>query len=152
MMRVRQRISRTAALLALVLALVAAAALLAAPAYSAANHNAQGTGSTAQFLCPSGFVSFATINFQATKSKGTVTGFFQIFGGAFKSGSIRDGTINENSYTLTGVVNPGAQCGGSFTNLPAEATITGECGEGVTIHYRDTHGEVGDFLGNVICN
>jgi hypothetical protein len=151
-MRARQRISLTAALLALVLAAVVAATLLAGPAHSAANRSAQGRGSTSQFLCPSGVTTFATIDFSATKSKGIVTGFFQIFGGASKFGSVRDGTINDNNYTLTAVVNPGAFCGGSSSGLPGEATITGECGEGVTIHYRDTHGEVGDFLGNVICN
>jgi len=147
-MRARRRISLTALMLVLL-----AAVVLAAPAYSASNHQARGGGTTNQFLCPSGLLTVATIDFQATKSKGTVSGFFQIFGaGVNKFGNITDGTINSGSYTLSGVVFPGAFCGGGSTTLPAEATISGQCGQGVTIHYRDTHGEVGDFLGNVICS
>jgi hypothetical protein len=146
-MRARRRISLTALLLILL-----AAVVLAAPAYSASNHQAVGRGTTNQFLCPNGVLVPATIDFQATKNKGTVSGFFSIFGGANKFGSITDGTINSGSYTLTGVVQPFSSCAGASTMLPAQATISGQCGEGVTIHYRDTHGEVGDFLGNVFCS
>lgn len=145
-MRTRRCFSSTVAVLALV------ASAFAGPASAAANHQAQGRGLTNQFLCPSGVLTPATLDFQANKAKGFVSGFFQIFGGAQKFGSITDGTINGNSYSLTANVQSFAQCGGSTTMLPAQATISGDCGVGVVIHYRDTHGEVGDFVGNVSCS
>lgn len=148
-MRTRRRFSFAAAMLALVAALV----LIVAPAQAASNRQAQGRGVTSELLCESGLLTAATIDFSAAKNKGTIGGFFQIFGvGTSKFGNITGGTINPNSYSLTGTVNA-FQCGGIPTStLPAQATISGECGEGVIIHYTDTHGEVGDFRGNVICS
>ena len=145
-MRTWRKFALSAALVTLV------AALVAVPAYSAANTLVQGRGSTTQFLCPSGLTTFATIDFSAFKNKGNVSGFFQIFGGANKSGSISGGTMNQNQYSLTAIVSPFAECLGSPTTLPATATISGACGVGVIIHYRDSHGEVGDFIGNVACS
>ena len=42
--------------------------------------------------------------------------------------------------------------GTTFNNVVAQATISGDCGTAVTIHYADSLGEVGDFIGNVACS
>ena len=136
-----------------VVLLVVLAALAAIPAATAAaNHQVVGRGSTTQFLCANGVLSTATIDFNATKSKGTVQGFFQIFGpAAQKYGSLNDGTINENSYSVSGFITF-EQCGGTVFQNVGTATIYGECGTAVVIHYQDTVGQRGDFIGNVACS
>src|SRR5436190_19224549 len=56
-------------------------ALLAIPAASAnANHQATGRGTTTEFICANGVPNVATIQFSATKSKGVLSGFYQIIG------------------------------------------------------------------------
>lgn len=132
---------------------VVLAALAAVPAATAAaNHQAIGRGSTTQFLCANGVLSTATIDFNATKSKGTVQGNFQIFGpAAQKFGQLNDGTINESSYSLRGFVTF-EQCGSTFFQNIGEVTIYGDCGTAVVIHYQDTLGQRGDFIGNVACS
>lgn len=130
--------------------LVALAAIPAASA--AANHQAVGRGSTTQFLCANGVLSTASIDFNATKSKGTVNGGFSIFGTAVqKFGSLNDGTINESSYSLQGFVQF-EQCGSTVFQNVGTVTVYGECGTGVVIHYQDTLGQRGDFIGNVACS
>jgi hypothetical protein len=136
-----------------VLLLVVLTALAAIPAASAAaNHQVVGRGSTTQFLCANGVLSTATIDFNATKSKGTVQGFFQIVGPAVqKYGSLNDGTINESSYSVQGFVQF-EQCGSTFFQNVGSVTVSGECGTAVVIHYQDTLGQRGDFIGNVACS
>jgi hypothetical protein len=137
-------------LLAVGLAL-AATAVFTVPAQAAANRSAVGEGSTAQFLCPSGVTVPATISFSAQKSKGVVSGSYNILGvGVTKFGSIRGGTITQNSFSLTGFTTTEI-CSGVVLSVPVNATLTGECGTGVIIHYEDALGERGDFLGNVAC-
>jgi hypothetical protein len=134
------------------LPLIVAFALLAVPAaYADANHSATGRGTSSQYFCGSGVPNVATIQFQAQKSKGIMQGGFSIFGSTVvKFGNINAGTINASSYSLTATVTAD-QCGGTFNNVVAQATISGQCGTAVTIHYVDTLGETGDFVGNVAC-
>ena len=133
------------------LPLVVAFALLVVPVASAdANHSATGRGTSTAYFCGSGIPNVATIDFSAQKSKGIIGGFFQISGTAQKSGNITAGTINGSSYSLTATVGFDF-CGGVFEQVIAQATISGQCGTAVTIHYVDTLGESGDFVGNVAC-
>jgi opacity protein-like surface antigen len=136
-----------------VLLLVVLAALAAIPAASAAaNHQVVGRGSTTQFLCANGVLSTATIDFNAQKSKGIVQGNFSIFGPAVqKFGGLNDGTINESSYSLQGFITF-EQCGSTIFQNVGTATVYGECGTAVVIHYQDTLGQRGDFIGNVACS
>lgn len=136
-----------------VLFLVVLTALAAIPAASAAaNHQVVGRGSTTQFLCANGVLSTATIDFNAQKSKGIVQGGFQIFGpAAQKFGQLNDGTINERSYSLQGFVTF-EQCGSTVFQNVGTVTLYGECGTAVVIHYQDTLGQRGDFIGNVACS
>jgi hypothetical protein len=136
-----------------VMVLVVLAALAAIPAATAAaNHQVVGRGSTTQFLCANGVLSTATIDLNAQKSKGTVFGSFNIFGPAVqKFGQLNDGTINESSYSVSGFITF-EQCGATFFQNVGTATISGQCGTGVVIHYQDTLGQRGDFIGNVACS
>jgi hypothetical protein len=78
-------------------------------------------------------------------------GNFNVFGSSVqKSGNITAGTINASSYSLTATVTFDF-CGGTFNQVIAQATISGQCGTAVTIHYVDTLGESGNFVGNVAC-
>ena len=128
-------------------------ALAAIPAASAAaNHQVVGRGSTTQFLCANGVLSTATIDFNAQKSKGFVQGSFGIFGPvAQKFGQLNDGTINESSYSLQGFVTF-EQCGSTVFQNVGSVTLSGQCGTAVVIHYQDTLGQRGDFIGNVACS
>ena len=136
-----------------VLLLVVLTALAAIPAASAAaNHQVVGRGSTTQFLCANGVLSTATIDFSAQKSKGIVQGNFSIFGpAAQKFGSLNNGTINGSSYSLQGFVTF-EQCGSTVFQNVGTVTLYGQCGTAVVIHYQDTLGQRGDFIGNVACS
>lgn len=135
----------------LVLLAVAATAVFAVPAHAAANRTVFGEGSTSQFLCPNGLTVPASIQFSAQKSRGTVSGSYFIFGaGVTKFGNVFSGTITQNSYSLNGITTTEI-CGGAVLNIPVNATLSGECGTAVIIHYEDATGERGDFLGNVAC-
>ena len=127
-------------------------ALLVIPAASAnANHQAIGRGTTTQFICANGVPSVATIDFNAQKSKGVLQGNYQITGSTTqKFGTLNDGTITENAYSVTGVVTFDF-CGTTFSQVVGTATISGDCGTSVVIHYQDTLGQRGDFIGNVAC-
>jgi hypothetical protein len=93
------------------------------------------------------------LNFVASKQRGTVSGNWLIDNvedpNARKEGAITGGQISGKRFTLTGIE--------SFDNLcfsggtPATITITGRCGQGVTIQFRASNGEEGEFTGNVAC-
>ena len=142
------------ALLATLL-LVAASVIAAKPAHAAANSQANGRGSTTAFVCPSGTTSPATIDFNASKQKGIVSGFGNIRGAdVSKLFSLGAGTLNKNSYSLKGSTSTAfgpTACEGAFSELPEEVSLSGQCGTGVVIHYTDSGGQRGDFVGNVIC-
>jgi hypothetical protein len=128
-------------------------ALLVVPAASAnSNRSVQGSGATAEFHCSSGAFTPANIQFSATKNKGGLFGSGFVFGGgANMFFSLNSGTINSGSYSLSGVVSQ-QNCVTAFSTLPASVTVSGACGTGVTIHYTDSYGDVGDFVGNVVCS
>jgi hypothetical protein len=150
-------IPKKAALLAiLALLTLALVAVQARPAHAAANKTVQGRGASALFLCSSGFTALdAQIDFNAQKNspftqKGTVFGNGSVTGSTVdKFFSLTSGTINQNQYSLGGILQF-AFCNGP-EGTPAQVTLTGDCGSGVIIHYTDSLGERGDFVGNVAC-
>jgi hypothetical protein len=81
---------------------------------------------------------------------GIVNGSYIIFTTNFlQQGGLTDGTTDGNTYTLSGT-NP-AICQDNQGNRPvAPMTISGDCGDGVTITYRDPNTE-GTLTGNVEC-
>jgi hypothetical protein len=127
----------------------------AKPAGASANRSVNMGGLTAQFTCPTGVQVRAGISFSSDKEKGIQGGIGTITGPAiFDQFNVTGGISNKNSYSLTG----NTSLGGSFTEcstfqsvLPFQLTLSGQCGTGVVIHYSDTAGEVGDFVGNVTC-
>jgi hypothetical protein len=147
-------VSKKAALLAILALLTLALVVVQArPAHAAANKTVQGRGSTTQFLCPTG-TSSADIAFFATKDKGNVNGGGDVFGsGTFKDFNLTSGTINQANYSLKGIFSIffTPTCAGFPAANQATVTLTGDCGTAVTIHYTDSDGERGDFLGNVGC-
>jgi len=93
---------------------------------------------------PSGLT--ISIDFSAQRD-GTVSGTYTISAssGFFRQGEITDG----NTYTLSGVNL--TVCADNQGNQPvAPMTISGDCGDRVTITYRDPNA-VGTFTGNVQC-
>jgi hypothetical protein len=111
-----------------------------------------GTGSSASFVCnppvPPGLT--ISIDFSAQRD-GTVSGTYTISTntGFLRQGTITDGTTDGNTYTLSGVNL--AVCADNQGNLPvAPMTISGDCGDRVTITYRDPN-TAGTFTGNVQC-
>src|SRR5436190_17258162 len=109
-----------------VLAVVSLLSVAVPAAYADSNRTVSGRGDSANFLCPSGVATPATIQFSATKNKGTLFGNFNIFGPTVsKFGTITGGSVNQNSFSLTGVVNFDT-CGTFTSQLPATATITGD--------------------------
>jgi hypothetical protein len=110
-------------------------------------------------FCPNAEVSLpASITFSAQQSgsvavQGQFTVTVDLSSGEpiIKTGTLNDLQISGNTFTLTGTeLSQGpARCGG--TNLPVSATITGQCGTGVTIQYTTADGEHATFTGNVVC-
>lgn len=81
-----------------------------------------------------------------------MSGFGNVFGTAVNKGfQITGGNLNGNSFSLVGFTYNDT-CGTSTSTLTQQVTLTGECGTGVTIHYQDTGGQQGDFVGNVACS
>jgi hypothetical protein len=91
-----------------------------------------------------------SIDFSAQRD-GTVSGTYTISAssGFLLQGEITDGITDGNTYTLSGVNQ--AVCSDNQGNVPvAPMTISGDCGDRVTITYRDPN-TVGTFTGNVQC-
>jgi hypothetical protein len=109
-----------------------------------------GTGSNETFVCntevPPGEIS---IDFQALAGV-TVNGtYLLITSNNLIPGLLTDGTADGNTYTLGGTNQP--LCPDDQGNrLPAPMTLSGDCGDGVTITYRDPNAE-GTLTGNVEC-
>jgi hypothetical protein len=115
----------------------------------------QGEG---QNFCPQATESLpASITFSAHSDGGTVQGEFTIvatFGGGqlTKTGTLNGLQISGGSFTATGteLSQPGlSRC--SLSQLPSSATISGQCGTGVTIQFATADGEHATFIGNVAC-
>jgi hypothetical protein len=142
-------------------ALVTAPALVLGPQVVQAQQGQSISGSgTGQVNCPVfGGVSGASppgderISFVASKTRGTVSGSWSIFPVAgpfiFKQGSITGGHIGGQEFTLIGTEFTDTMC---VSQVPAQITIEGECGQGVTIEFRSSNGQAGEFTGSVVCN
>lgn len=148
----RMRAGQVGILIAALLFAMAAVLFVGAkPAGASTNTTATGRGTTAQFTCNTGQQLSASINFQASKSKGTLAGGGSVGGiGVGKFFNISGGTLNNNSYSLSGFTTQDT-CATFTSFVPFQVTLSGQCGTGVVIHYSDTAGETGDFIGNVVC-
>jgi hypothetical protein len=102
----------------------------------------------------------ASITFSVQQSGNAATqGQFEIavqapFGPGFtKTGTLDSVQITGNSFTITGkelsAGNEISRCEDIL--VPPTATITGQCGTGVTIQFATADGEHATFTGNVIC-
>ena len=92
-----------------------------------------------------------SIDFQAIGSEIVVNGSYFLFDSNFGGvlGVLTDGTTDGNTYTLSGTNQP--VCPDDQGNqLPAPMILSGDCGDGVTITYRDPNTE-GTLTGNVEC-
>ena len=111
-----------------------------------------GTGSSASFVCNPPVPPNLTISIDFSAQRGgTVSGTYTISTSScfVCQGEITDGTTDGNTYTLSGVNL--AVCQDNQGNLPvAPMTISGDCGDRITITYRDPN-TVGTFTGNVQC-
>jgi hypothetical protein len=66
-----------------------------------------------------------------------------------KTGTLDSVQITGNSFTITGTELANSLC--AFSQLPSSATISGQCGTGVTIQFATADGEHATFTGNVAC-
>jgi hypothetical protein len=151
---------KTFMLLAIAATLVTAPALILSPTQLAQAQQGQaieGRG-TGQVNCPSpegepgeSPPGDETIFFFANKERGSVFGFWDIFNPELsqsKAGTITGGHIGGKQFTLRGVEGSDDLCS---SQIPATFTISGQCGQGVTIQFRSSNGQEGEFVGNVAC-
>jgi hypothetical protein len=70
-----------------------------------------------------------------------------------QGGSLHSGSIGADHYSLSGTEIANKICGNSSTssNIQATTTLSGQCGQGVTIELNANDGESGTFTGNVDC-
>jgi hypothetical protein len=114
-------------------------------------------------FCPGTTESLpASITFSVLKSgSAAAQGQFQITvqnpsaGPFIKSGTLDNVQITGNSFTATGAElsqEPVAlKCNAFTPGTSVSATITGQCGTGVTIQFATADGEHATFTGNVAC-
>jgi hypothetical protein len=69
-----------------------------------------------------------------------------------QGGSLHSGTIGADHYSLSGTEIANT-CGNSNTssNIQTTATLSGQCGQGITFELNANDGESGTFTGNVDC-
>jgi hypothetical protein len=110
-----------------------------------------GTGETTgvEFVCtppvPPGLA--ISLEFSA-ESDGTVTGTYTVTATGFEpfTGELTDGTTDGNTFTLSGMGD--SVCIPEV--IPNLVTISGDCGDDVTVTYKDESAE-GTFTGDVEC-
>jgi hypothetical protein len=109
-------------------------------------------------FCRTAGIFPASITFSVKQSgSAAVQGQFEVFVqftpslGTTNRGTLDSVQITGNSFTTTGteLSQEPATCGGR--NFPTSATITGQCGTGVTIQFATADGEHATFTGNVNC-
>jgi hypothetical protein len=109
-------------------------------------------------FCPRATISIpASITFSVQQNVGgAVQGHFNVdvhFIVPFtKTGTLNGLHMSGGSFTATGTElsqTGAAHC--SFSHLPTSATMTGQCGTGVTIQFTAADGEHATFTGNVEC-
>jgi len=119
------------------------------------NQGVSGSGS-GSIACSDGTrVEGGSISFVAFKSNVPIHGSWEVVSvrtsGASQNtgGSFQTGHIGSDQYTLTGRQISDSICRG---NPPTPATISGQCGQGVTIELNAANGEKGIFTGDVTCS
>jgi hypothetical protein len=119
------------------------------------NQGISGSGS-GSIACSDGTrVEGGSISFVAFKSNVPLHGSWEVVSirtsGVSQNtgGSFQTGHIGTDQYTLTGRQISDSICRG---NLPMPATISGQCGQGVTIELNADNGEKGIFTGDVTCS
>jgi hypothetical protein len=148
--KLSRRARVAASLFVVLLASSVYAVSMSSVAGAAANKSvsAQGFGNVD---CPTAGNEVAGLNLWAAKFKGGVEGEAYIgTDGVEKHIYLTSGTINQNSFTLQGIVDYDV-CGGIPETTPVNATISGQCGTNQLITYTDANGETGSFLSDVAC-
>src|SRR5712691_4468412 len=119
------------------------------------NQGISGSGS-GSIACSDGTrVEGGSISFVAFKSNVPLHGSWEVVSirtsGVSQNtgGSFQTGHIGTDQYTLTGRQISDSVCRG---NPPMPATISGQCGQGVTIELNADNGEKGIFTGDVTCS
>lgn len=119
------------------------------------NHGVSGTGS-GSITCSDGTrVDGGSISFVAFKSDVPLHGSWEVVSISTSGpshnagGSFQTGNIGSNQYTLAGTEISDSICKG---NPASPATISGQCGQGVTIELNADNGEKGIFTGDVTCS
>ena len=119
------------------------------------NQGVSGSGS-GSIACSDGTrVDGGSISFVAFKSNVPIHGSWEVVSvrtsGVSQNtgGSFQTGHIGSDQYTLSGRQISDNICRGS---PPMPATISGQCGQGVTIELNADNGEKGVFTGDVTCS
>jgi hypothetical protein len=124
------------------------------------NDQVSGSGS-GDITCPNGkHVGKAEISFGGFMSKVPLYGSWEVVAVNSESGnslnqggSFHSGSIGADQYSLNGREISDKICGNSSTssNIHTTTTISGQCGQGVTIELNANDGESGTFTGNADC-
>ncbi|HET7149024.1 MAG TPA: hypothetical protein VFI73_11050 [Candidatus Nitrosopolaris sp.] len=123
------------------------------------NNQLSGSGSGG-VMCPNGkHVGNAEISFGGFMSNVPLYGSWEIVavsesGNSLnQGGSLHSGNIGTDHYSLSGTQIANKICGNSSTssNIQTTTTLSGQCGQGVTIELNANDGESGTFIGNVDC-
>src|ERR1700730_10278572 len=119
------------------------------------NQGISGSGSGSIACLDGTRVEGGSISFVAFKSNVPLHGSWEVVSirtsGTSQNtgGSFQTGHIGTDQYTLTGRQISDSICRG---NPPIPATISGQCGQGVTIELNADNGEKGIFTGDVTCS
>ena len=119
------------------------------------NQGVSGSGSGSVACSDGTRVEGGSISFVAFKSNVPLHGSWEVVSirtsGVSQNtgGSFQTGHIGTDQYTLTGRQISDSICRG---NPPMPATISGQCGQGVTIELNADNGEKGIFTGDVTCS
>jgi hypothetical protein len=120
-------------------------------------------GATGTLTCPDGTEESVEVNTFISVTKGHQSGVMQItlLENSTRTEQIEDAfnhvQITKNRFSFSGIltsrslVEPEFQSICDDSNFPTKASVSGPCGEGVTIKMEATNGEHGIFLGDVSC-
>ncbi|PWU81646.1 MAG: hypothetical protein DLM72_05905 [Candidatus Nitrosopolaris wilkensis] len=124
------------------------------------NEQVSGSGS-GDVTCPNGkHVDNAEISFGGFMSRVPLYGSWEVVavnsdsGNSLnQGGSFHSGSIGADHYSLNGREISDKICGNSSTssNIQTTATLSGQCGLGVTIELNANDGDSGTFTGNADC-
>ncbi|MDQ6864040.1 MAG: hypothetical protein M3044_09470 [Thermoproteota archaeon] len=124
------------------------------------NDQVSGSGS-GDVTCPNGkHLGNAEISFGGFMSKVPLYGSWEVVAINSESGSslnqggsFHSGSIGADHYSINGREISDKICGNSSTSsdIQTTATISGQCGQGVTIELNANDGESGTFTGNADC-